>query len=38
VVYGRVPELARIDLPAPAVVIVPGKLHFMEKEFLETLK
>jgi diphthine synthase len=36
-IYGKVEELSDIELPSPAVVIVPGKLHFMEKEFLETL-
>lgn len=38
IVYGEFDTLLRIDLPPPAVIIVPGKLHFMEKEFLETLK
>lgn len=37
-IYGKIDEIIDIELPAPAVVIVPGKLHFMEKEFLETLK
>lgn len=37
-IYGKIGEIIDIELPAPAVVIVPGKLHFMEKEFLETLK
>jgi len=36
IVYGRIKELFEIDLPPPAVIIVPGKLHFLEKEFLET--
>jgi len=36
-IYGKVDSLLRIDLPPPAVVIVPGKLHFLEREFLETL-
>lgn len=37
-IYGKIAEIIDIELPAPAVVIIPGKLHFMEKEFLETLK
>jgi diphthine synthase len=37
-IYGKVEDIMDIELPPPAVVIVPGKLHFMEKEFLETLK
>ena len=38
VMYGKFDELAETRLPAPAVVIIPGNLHFLEKEFLETLK
>lgn len=37
VVYGKIGALAKKDFPPPAVIIVPGKLHFMEKEFLEML-
>jgi len=37
IVYGKFEDLIRMDLPEPAVIIVPGKLHFLEKEFLETL-
>jgi diphthine synthase len=37
-IYGKIGEIIDIELPAPAVVIIPGKLHFMEKEFLETLE
>lgn len=36
-IYGKIDDLSRIELPPPAVVIIPGKLHFLEKEFLETL-
>ncbi len=36
--YGKVDSLLRIDLPPPAAVIVPGKLHFLEKEFLDTFR
>lgn len=38
IVYGKAEELAEKDLPAPAVIIIPGNLHFMEKEFLESLR
>jgi len=37
IVYGKVSDLLEADLPPPAVIIIPGKLHFVEKEFLETL-
>ena len=30
-------ELAEEDFPPPAVIIIPGKLNFFEKEFLEKL-
>jgi diphthine synthase len=36
-IYGKIGDISDIELPAPAVVIVPGELHFLEKEFLETL-
>ena len=32
IVYGKV-----TDLPPPAVIIIPGKLHFSEEEYLEKL-
>jgi diphthine synthase len=35
ILYGRVKNLLSNDLPEPAIIIIPGKLHFMEKEFLE---
>ncbi|MBI4176872.1 MAG: diphthine synthase [Candidatus Aenigmarchaeota archaeon] len=34
--YGRADELAGDKFALPAVLIVPGKLHFAEREFLET--
>jgi diphthine synthase len=37
-VYGEIKALMETDLPPPAVIIIPGKLHFIEKEFLETLR
>ncbi|NIO23278.1 MAG: diphthine synthase [Candidatus Aenigmarchaeota archaeon] len=37
IVYGRMEDLRGKDLPEPGVIIIPGKLHFLEKEFLETL-
>lgn len=37
--YGSVKELLDFDFGSPMhVLIVPGKLHFKEEEFLETLK
>lgn len=36
--YGRIPDLLKIKLnKTPSVLIIPGKLHFIEKEYLETL-
>lgn len=38
IIYGEIEDLVKIDLEPPAVIIIPGKLHFMEKEFLEMLE
>lgn len=38
IVYGKIEDLLDMDLAPPAVIIIPGKLHFMEKEFLEMLE
>jgi diphthine synthase len=35
--YGTVTELAGEDFPPPAVIIIPGRLNFFEREFLERL-
>jgi diphthine synthase len=35
--YGNVLELAGQDFPPPAVIIIPGRLNFFEREFLEKL-
>jgi diphthine synthase len=35
--YGKVKALLKRPLKPPAVVIIPGKLHFVEKEWLESL-
>ena len=35
--YGTVLELSEGDFPPPAVIIIPGKINFFEKEFLEKL-
>jgi len=35
--YDRVKTLLKEPLKPPAVLIVPGRLHFLEKEFLESL-
>jgi len=39
IAYGAIEELLKQKFEKePAVIIVPGELHFMEKEFLDTLK
>ena len=35
--YGKIKDLLKKDFPCPAVIIIPGKLHFMEREFLDSL-
>lgn len=35
IIYGGIKDLFKKTLPSPAVIIIPGKLHFLEKEFLE---
>ena len=35
--YGNIPELKKTKLMPPVSIIIPGKLHFLEKEFLEKL-
>ena len=35
--YGNVKKLLRKPLKPPAVIIIPGKLHFVEKEWLDFL-
>lgn len=37
IVFDKVKMLSARKLPVPAVLVVPGKLHFHEKEFLESL-
>jgi diphthine synthase len=36
--YGKARELLRKSLEPPSVLILPGKLHFAEKEYLEAFK
>lgn len=36
--YDIPPELMKKKIDAPSVLVVPGKLHFMEKEFLELIE
>lgn len=36
--YAPASVLSNFDFPPPAVVIIPGKLHFREKEFLELIE
>ena len=35
--YTTAKELLNLQIPTPSVLILPGKLHFKEKEFLEML-
>jgi len=35
--YDNVKSLMRKRISPPAVIIIPGKLHFREREFLEAL-
>lgn len=35
--HGTIMRLREEDFPAPAVIIIPGRLNFFEKEFLEKL-
>lgn len=36
--YGKISALSKKRFDAPAVIIIPGMLHFSEAEFLESLK
>jgi diphthamide biosynthesis methyltransferase len=36
--YGEVGKLISEDFPSPCVIVVPGKLHFREKEFLKMIE
>lgn len=38
IVYGKINDLKSLDISAPFCFIVPGKLHFLEKEVLESFK
>jgi len=35
--YDKIKNLLKKPLPPPAVLIIPGKLHFIEREFLDSL-
>ena len=35
--YGKIEKLAKENFKLPACIIIPGKLHFIEKEALESL-
>ncbi len=37
-IYGMIKQIKQIDFKGPCAAIFPGKLHFSEEEFLETLK
>ena len=36
--YAAAKELLTLQIPTPSALVIPGKLHFKEKEFLEMLK
>jgi len=36
--YGEIPKLRNKKIEAPFCFIIPGELHFMEKEFLENYR
>jgi len=38
VVFDKVKNLLKRNFEKPAVIIVPGILHFTEREFLEAVK
>jgi len=37
VYYDKAAELIEKDIETPSIIVIPGKLHFREKEFLEIL-
>jgi diphthine synthase len=37
IAYKRISQLAKTKFPTPAVLIIPGKLHFTEEEFLQNI-
>jgi len=36
--YGEIEELKDKKIKKPFCIIIPGKLHFVEKDFLESLR
>ena len=36
--FGKIEKFLNLKVELPAVILIPGKLHFMEKEFLERFK
>ena len=36
--YGKISKLKKIKIKKPFCIIIPGKLHFVEEEFLENFK
>jgi diphthine synthase len=38
IVFGRVRDVIKKEMKPPAMVVIPGRLHFLEKEFLEGFK
>ncbi len=37
IVFGKAKDVKKKNLPQPAVIIIPGNLHFLEKEFLKSI-
>lgn len=38
IVFGKVKDLMKKRMDSPAIIIIPGNIHFLEKEFLKGLK
>ena len=38
IVWGKVKDLLSLSFELPAVIIIPGKLHFIERQLLEKFK
>lgn len=38
IIFGKVKNVVKKRMEPPAMIVIPGKLHFLEKEFLKGLK
>ena len=38
IIYGALKDIEKSDIKTPFIIIVPGKLHFIEKEWLDNFK